>query len=173
MEFMEVIAKRRSVRSFKAEQIKDSDLDKIILAGNAAPVGKGEYKLLQMTAVQDKEVLQKISVAASKFLRVAQDPLYEAPTLIIISAIGMPEFEHIEYSNAACIVENMLLAATDCGLGSVYLMGIPLTLQNDNELKRDLGIFESFTPVAALVVGYAKEDATERKLKRNITLTKV
>lgn len=72
MEFMHVVAKRHSIRDFTSEQIREEDLDKIILVGNAAPIGKANYELLHMTIVQNGEVLKNISVATANLFRMAQ-----------------------------------------------------------------------------------------------------
>lgn len=86
----------------------------------------------------------------------------------------MPEFNNIEYANCACVINNMLLAATDLGLGSVYLMGAPMAIGEDKQLKRDLGIPDSFSPLAAVALGYAKNGLSkDRVLKQHITLNRV
>lgn len=49
METMKAIAKRKSTRAFNPEKgIAKADLDAILAAGCAAPVGAGDYSSLQI-----------------------------------------------------------------------------------------------------------------------------
>ena len=41
MEAMEVLKNRRAIRKFKAEQIKDDELNAVLEAGTFAPTGHG------------------------------------------------------------------------------------------------------------------------------------
>ena len=55
-ETLKVLKERRSIRKYKAEQIKDSELDLILEAGTWAPTGKGQQSPV-MVVVQDKETI--------------------------------------------------------------------------------------------------------------------
>ena len=64
METMKAIAKRKSTRAFNPEKgIAKADLDAILAAGCAAPVGAGDYSSLHLTIIQSKEMLDKINKA--------------------------------------------------------------------------------------------------------------
>lgn len=55
METMKAIAKRKSTRAFNPEKgIAKADLDTILAAGCAAPVGAGDYSSLHLTIIQSK-----------------------------------------------------------------------------------------------------------------------
>jgi nitroreductase len=66
-------------------------------------------------------------------------------------------------ASAGCVVQNMHLAATDLGLGSVYLGSIQ-AVSNSFEVLYKLKLQDGFWPVAALAVGNAKEAAEEREI---------
>ncbi|MCB2311914.1 MerR family DNA-binding transcriptional regulator [Clostridium tagluense] len=66
--------------------------------------------------------------------------------------------------NAACIMENMALAATDLGLGNVYIFGGALAIAKNPELCAELKIPEGYIPVSALPVGKATKPLKEREL---------
>ena len=90
-------------------------------------------------------------------------PTYGAPTVILV-LVSRDSKQDAAYCNAACIVENMHLAATDLGLGSVYLLGCIRALQQDEALQRELKIPEAFFPASALAVGYCAETGHMRAL---------
>lgn len=56
----------------------------------------------------------------------------------------------------ACIVENMLLASTDLGLGSIYLTSFLRGVEKRKDLLEDLEIPKAYKPISAVGVGYIK-----------------
>ena len=164
METMEVMRRRQSCRAYLPGQISEEALNTLLQAANAAPVGMGRYDTVRLTVVQNNTLLTKLNVRAADFMGdPALRPTYGAPTVILVSAAeGDPD--DVRYCNAACIVENMHLAATELGLGSVYLLGCIRALQKAPELQRELGIPEGFTPMSALAVGMANQQMPRREL---------
>lgn len=61
MELLNAISSRRAVRSYKDTSVGDFQLEQILKAGCAAPVGKSLYDYLRITVVKDKEILHSIS----------------------------------------------------------------------------------------------------------------
>ena len=79
METMKAIAKRKSTRAFNPEKgIAKADLDAILAAGCAAPVGAGDYSSLHLTIIQSKEMLDKINKAVQAAFKMDRDVLYGA-----------------------------------------------------------------------------------------------
>ncbi len=155
MQTPETILKRKSVRDFKPDQISEKELDTILNAACAAPVGHGDYDSLRLTVIQNRELLNKISAAYSK-----SDIFYGAPTVIAVSSNSL---ESINYSNAGCVVQNMLLAATDLGLGSVYVFNFVWACEKDKNLVKELKIEDGFFPVASVALGYPAQEIEFRK----------
>ncbi len=172
METLKAIAMRRSTRAFKPEQISEQELDAVLKAGCAAPVGMGAYETVHLTVLQNRELMEEIAKAAAKaFGRPGMDPFYGAPTVVIVSSTKNRMVPNIEYANAACIIENMLLAATDLGLGSVYLWGFIRALNDSPDLLKKLDLPEGFTPVSAVALGYPVEPFTEvKRLEKTISI---
>ena len=56
---MEIIKKRRSVREFTDEEISDSDIQKILEAGVAAPSAKNQQPW-EFIVIRDKNILNKL-----------------------------------------------------------------------------------------------------------------
>lgn len=80
-------------------------------------------------------------------------PSYHAPTLIYVSN-SLEDEEIIVGANASCIMENMLLAAADLNLASVYLFGLSQALQSEPRVRELLKLPEGFRTVAAIAVGH-------------------
>ena len=164
MEFMETLCRRRSCRNYLPGQISEEDLQTLLKAANAAPVGMGQYDKVHLTVVQNAALLVKLNLCTADFIGDASfRATYGAPTVILVSAAaGDPD--DVRYCNAACIVENMHLAATDLGLGSVYLLGCVRALQKNAALQRELGVPEGFAPMSALAVGFASQEMRRREI---------
>ena len=72
---------RRSIRSFKTEQIQEEVLKAILEAGMYAPTGMNVQSPL-MVVVQEKEQIKKLSELNAKVMGTQTDPFYGAPTVV-------------------------------------------------------------------------------------------
>ena len=79
------LIERRSCRSYKAEQIRDEELNQILEAGEYAPTGGGRQSPI-MVVIQNKEVISKLSKLNAKVMGGNSDPFYGAPTVIVVLA---------------------------------------------------------------------------------------
>ena len=164
MELMEAILNLLACRAYEKKQIDQTALDVILQAGNAAPVGHGEYDKMHLTVVQDPAVLEVIDRGTAEFFGdLSMHPLYGAPTLILVSA-DKETPRDMAFCNAGCIVENMHLAATALGLGSVYLASCAMAAEQNEKMCKALRLPEGYLPLSALAVGYAAGEKKERFL---------
>jgi len=69
-EVLRTIARRRSSRQFRAEQIKDDELRAILEAGLQAPSGHNDQSWY-FTVVQDKRLIDEISDGSKAEMRKA------------------------------------------------------------------------------------------------------
>lgn len=155
METMNAIMKRKSTRFFKSEQIKDEDLKVILEAACHAPVAFGEYVSLHLTAIQNKELLSGLKdIGMDCYADPIRDMYYGAPTVIVISTKhgSVPE---LDMTNAGTIGQNILLAATDLGLGCCYVWGTALACRVEPDFIDDLDLPEGFEPIGSVAIGYA------------------
>ena len=167
MELKQAIFTRCSCRSFTDAPVTDAELNEVLAAANAAPVGMGAYHTVHLTVIRNKDFLAGLSAATKEFMKRDNDPLYGAPVLVLVSGKpGMPPT--IEFQNASTIMENMLLTATDLGLGSVYLMGAIAALKTKPELVEMLGLPEGFVPIAAAAIGHSAAPAALREAQQKI-----
>ncbi len=165
METIKTLSLRQSVRSFKPQQITDEELKSVLGGAYLAPVAMGKYEDTKLLVVQNREVLDKIDAAFGK--QVGDEnmkPTYGAPTVIYV--LGKADSEDILIgANAGAVVENMLIAATNAGLGSCYLFGVSQALLSNSEVKSLLGIPEGFRTVSAVALGYAADTLNERSIQ--------
>jgi nitroreductase len=154
MEFTKTLCMRRSTRAYTPEQITEAQLDTLLDAAYLSPVGMGRFDQIQLRVVQDPEVLSALNADfAASIGNVDAVPTYNAPTVIFV--LGRKDDQEVLLgANAACIVENMALAATDLGLGSVYLLGICRELKNSAQAAALLRVPPEYCLVSALAVGY-------------------
>ena len=164
MDAIEAILKRKSVRSYKKEQISDKDLEAILEAGKSGP-GGGAYHLsvLQKPALikQINDITKAAMLAGGGFGQQraslpGYEPVYGAPTLILLSA-GDPN----GIANCSCCAENMLVAATALGLGSCYLMSVRAAFASEAgaALLKECGVPEGNQVCCAVIVGIQDGEA--------------
>ena len=116
-EFYEMLLKRRTIRSFRPDAIPKEIMNQLILAAKYAPTAIG-LQDRHFTVVNNRSLMEDIVSAAVRngaaFLP-GHTPFYNAPTVMIVSA---PEKSKYGRENAACAIENLMLAACAFGLGS-------------------------------------------------------
>ena len=161
MNTLDAIKARRSVRGFTDRQISDADLEAILFAGGQAAVGGADFKSLKLYAVQNPELLKAIDESSAK-MRPGSHPLYGAPTLVVLAS-KESILKNIEFTNAGCVIQNMMVAATDLGVDSIYLWMSMYGINNDPELPKRLGFPEGFTCVGTMALGYAAKEFPKLK----------
>lgn len=169
-ETLKIIKRRRSVRSFKEEQIKEEELQAILDAGLYAPNAGGQA--WHFTVVQNRGLLDKLNLAAKEaakrmdfehLRKLGKDEgfncLYGAPTLIIVS--GSEQAPIPLDADCAAATENLLLAAESVGVGSCWIFFVMMAFNAPNaaDLRKVLNMPEGYKPYYAAVFGY-KEAAT-------------
>lgn len=174
METFETINLRKSVRGYEDRQISDEDLEKILDVANKAP-NAGPFHI---TVVQNPEFIREINdrtkenmLASKGFMKErasipGYEPLYGAPTLIVLSTPEVP-FSEI---NVACSITTMSLAATDLGIGSCYVVSPIQTLVEEYYMER-LELPDGYVPISGLLLGYESENGipgTEKEEQNNI-----
>lgn len=166
MNTFEAINARKSVRTYQSKDVETEKVKVVVEAGNKAastPMAGRVYfnvisdpELLQQVASGTKSVMQKSGV--EMLVKLSSDPdynpIYNAPVAVVVSADSNTQFMSI--ANAACAGENMLLAATELGLGSCYLMN-PTMAFNIPEIRAAAKLPESTQPVALIIFGYTDD----------------
>ncbi|MCF0196327.1 MAG: nitroreductase [Bacteroidaceae bacterium] len=156
------IMARRSIRKYTEQPVSRDTLDIILQCGINAPNGLNQ---------QNYEVKVVDDPASVKFLSETVKGLYKAPVYVFIAAGDQYDMSRID---CGLLSENICLAATALGLGSINL-GMPVrSLKEQPELLSKLGFGEHYELCLALALGYPAEspDAKPRK-KEKVQFVKV
>lgn len=175
MTAFENLYSRRSIRTYNGENLTDTQLDEILKAAYAAPVGRKRYDTLALTVITNKNFLARWEEAtAISFGEPGIHPFYGAPTVILISSVvNEPPQDNVNYSNAAIIAQNMTLAATELGVGSCLIWGAVRALNENPELISELNIPEGMKPCCAVALGKTDESFEVREVPMDRIITKM
>jgi nitroreductase len=165
MEFLELIQKRRSIRVFLDRPVELVKLEQILQAANQAP-SAGNLQAYEIYLVES--LAQRAGLAQSTS---GQDFILQAPVALVFCAHpARSEWRYrqrgvtlysVQDATIACTFA--MLAATDLGLGSVWVGAF-----NDRAVLDVLGNPEGLTPISILLIGYPAQepsDVTRRSLK--------
>ncbi|MEA1984080.1 MAG: nitroreductase family protein [Euryarchaeota archaeon] len=151
MDVYEAIEKRKSIRKFRADTVQDDLVIKILNAGIQAP-NAFNREPWEFIIVNDPSLRDKIAGMRSK-IPPQKTALETAPVLIVVcynSELGADALA----STYACI-ENMLLAATAEGLGTVTVTF------HGKKLRTLLDIPEDIEVATVMPLGYPAENPTK------------
>lgn len=170
MEFKEVVKARRSCRSFESTEIPESTITAILEAGNWAPspLNMQPWEFLVITDPLKKAEVRKVAEAARQNVTASGGPgwvskygldfIEEAPVLLAVifdpSQGGLGKFfgQHQgAVSAASACVQNIMLAAADMGLGTLWF-----TFFNPEEMRVCLDVPEGLEVAGVLPVGKIK-----------------
>ena len=145
------ILRRRSIRAYTQEPVTDAQVEALLRAAMAAP-SAGNQQPWRFVVVRDKRTLTAITEVHpySKMLP-------GAPVAILVCGDpGAGKWPQYWEQDCAAATENVLIAAEQLGLGSVWLGVHPLAERVEG-VRRLLGIPESIVPFALLPVGWPAE----------------
>ena len=166
MEFEETLYMRRSCRKYTADPVNKEDIEKIVEAGKSAPLATGDHETTLITVVTDPGVIERIRASAKKESVKAPGKLIDllrgTNVLILVSATDISD-DHIEYCNAACMIENMHLQATALGLGSCYTWGAVRMIKDNKEIKELLCILDGYELLSGLIIGHPEKPLYKRE----------
>jgi nitroreductase len=163
METLQAIKNRKSARNYTDRPLERERLEKVLWAGNRAPLGG----VFHMTVVRDKTLLREINDATLHAMKNSDNafareraalegyqPLYGAPVLIVLSA----EDPSRGMSSVCNAVTAMTFAAADLGLGSCFVVSPIQTLGEGGAFFARLGFPNGYKPLVGMLLGYAGEE---------------
>lgn len=166
------IKTRRSVKSYKKEQITDEELITVLEAGMNAPSGGNKQSPI-FIAVQNKEWISRLCRLNAEIAGAPEgfDVFYGAPTIILVLAeknTGNP------VEDGSLCLGNMLNAAYALGLGSRWINRIKETFETDlgKELLKEAGYEGEYIGVGSCILGYPK-DGFPGPIKRKLDYYKI
>lgn len=170
-ELMQAIRSRRSTRAFGKELPPKDQILKLTEAAEWAPSGMGKY-LWHFTVIYSAEKSLKLARAVAEAdNRGADYNFYGAPVNIIVS---YRRDEHHAFVDGAAAMENILLAATDLGLGSCWINQLRECCDAPavRELLTEYGVPTDHIVIASAAIGYiAKETPAKPRKQGVVTFT--
>lgn len=150
MEFINLINKRHSVRSYSGQEVSDELLAKLIKCAELAPSSRNK-KPCSFITVKDKTLLEKLSVSKAGGSQMLKD----AGAAIVV--LGDTEKSDVWIEDCSIAMTYLHLAAVDFGLGSCWIQ----IRNRQNAEKKDsgeyikelLGIKAPFEVLAILSLG--------------------
>ena len=180
MEFYEVVNRRRSIRQFEDREIPREILERILGAGLKAPSSNHQRRWELLTLTEKPLILDLAKIIKPYPCRITepktpqqemfkiayprQRRMIEESACVILPLIKQKyAFENdkngyglMDYGATWALVENMLLAATAEGLGSV--VHIPVRKEPE-QIKEFLKIPDGWYLPTLVILGYASPDA--------------
>ena len=157
-ELLNLILERRSCRHFLPQPPDRPTLAAVLEAGRYAPSANNK-QLTRFYVITDRKLLDSLSqVVSSKLENFAgRDCTSGAPVLILVTN----RYDHnCALQDAACAMENMMLAAFSLGVGSCWINQLYRT-REDREVQEklaEIGVTPEEMPVAALALGWPAVD---------------
>ena len=180
MEFYEVINTRRSIRQFEDKEIPKEMLERILGAGLKAP-SSNHQRRWELVTLTDKTIIHDLAQIIRPYPCRITEPKTPQQEMFKIAyprqrsmieecaCVVLPFFKQkypmteekngyglMDYGATWALVENMLLAATAEGLGSV--VHIPVKKEPE-QIKEFLKIPDSWYLPTLVILGYASPDA--------------
>lgn len=146
-ELIDTIFARRSIRRYTAEPVSEEHIKLLLEAGMAAPTANNRQPW-HFVVVTDRETLNKLAQA-----HIYGKMLSQAALAIAVCGEAANE-QWVQDCSAA--TENILLAATALGLGSVWL-GVYPRLERQEDIRRILGVPARYEILNLLSIGYPAE----------------
>ena len=151
-EVLNTIKSRRSVRAYKTEPVEEKLLNAILEAGTYAPTGGGRQSPT-IIAITSKKYRDEIAKQNAEIMGSNSDPYYGAPVIILVLADGNA---NTFVEDGSCVLENMMLAASSLGLGSVWGHREREIFDSDKgkALLKSWGLPETMKGVGSIALGY-------------------
>ncbi len=154
MEFDEIIAKRKSIRSFKPTFIDELKLMRILDNAIRAP-SAGNMQPWEFIIIRDAEMKHKLAEAS-----LHQYFIVEAPVIIVVcynirrsaSRYGRRGAEFYSIIDASLASQNIMLSAINEGLGSCFIGAF-----NDDRVVDLLKLPTGIRPLGIIPIGYPDE----------------
>lgn len=148
------ILARRSIRRYHRTPVEPEKIEGLLQAAMAAPSANNK-RPWHFIVVQERERLDAIA-RTHPYAKM----VYEAPLVIAVCA-DLDRAPGYWEQDCAAATQNILLAATTLGLGSVWL-GVHPREERETAMKSLLKVPEGFEILSLIAVGYGAEEKDPR-----------
>lgn len=152
MDTIECIYQRRSIRKFKEDPVDEGLIDQLLQAAMAAPsaCNKQPWAFYVVYNQEKREALRKVSKYSN----------HQAPLAIVvcgnIKRSLSTKANDFWIQDCSAATENILLASTALGLGSLWC-GIYPVKSSIQRIKTILGLPKEMIPLGLIYIGYPDE----------------
>lgn len=184
MELMELIKSRHSIRKYTDEQISREELEKILEAGNYAPNAGGGQRSM-MVAIHDRELTTHIGLMnmagfdrrnlAGSYVSKEQPSVIDNPTIrngfygapTVVCVFCQDNFL-FKTADAFCMMENMILQATELGIASCIISRGSETFDSEegHKLMKDWDVPEGYACQGFVILGHIKGEQPHSKPRK-------
>ena len=147
MQTRDAIKTRRSIRAFEPAPLSDGDLQEILTAAMYAP-SAGDEEPWQFLVIDDRALLQRIPSVHPHAGMAPQ----AAAGILVCGDLRLERYGGFWVQDCAAAVQNMLLAAHDLGLGSLWT-GIHPVADRVSGFQQLFSLPAEVIPFALVLVG--------------------
>lgn len=161
----EAILSRRSIKSFTEEQVPADVLEKIVEAGRYAPTGMNAMAPL-FIAVQNPEVVAKLSAMNAAVMGMDGHPFYGAPTVVLVLA---DRARSTWLEDGSLAMGNLMLAAHSLGIGSCWIHRCRQMFESEEgqALLKEWGVEGDYAGIGCCILGYPAGEPKPRVPRRD------
>ena len=157
MEVKDALLKRRSIRKYLGKEVSDEMIEELLHAAMSGPSACNRRPWI-FYVIKDQDKLNELR-KASRFSNM------NAPLAIVVVgdlSRSLPlQLKDFWIQDCSAATENILLRATDLGLGSLWC-GIYPQKRPVERVKKILGITNSDIPLNIIYIGYGDEEKESR-----------
>ncbi len=158
MHFFELIRTRQSVRSYKPDNISDTELHQVLEAARLAPTASNRqpFKLIVIHSSGKEVELRRIY---------NRDWFVQASLVICICGIPNQAWVRKDGKNycevdVAIAMDHLILAATELGLGTCWIADF-----DPKSTREVLGLPDDIVPMVVTPLGYPNDQPRQKKRK--------
>ncbi len=159
MDLLDAVAKRRSIRTYKKQDLPPGIIEKLLEAARQAPSAGNVQPWEFVVACTQKT---KMDISQGAF---GQKDIQEASVVIVVCADEKRAAENYGdrgrtlycLQDTAAAIQNIMLTACSLGLGTCWIGAF-----KEDEIRKIIKAPENMRPVALIPVGYPNESPDAR-----------
>ena len=170
-DFLTLIMTRRSIRAYRPDAVPADVLARVLEAGTYAPSPMGAQSAMIVAAVS-AEARARLTELNAAVIGKDVDPYYGAPVIVVVLGDG----GSANYmADGSCVLENLMLAAHACDLGSVWVHREREIFDSEEgkKLLREWNLPETLRGVGSIALGYSAAEPTARPPRKDGYIVKI
>jgi len=160
---LEAIAKRQSIRRYTNKKVSKKDLTDLLKAAMRAPSACNSQNWYFLVS-QNKQDLLTVSEIKGYY-----SMCKEASAIIVAMADTTDKYAQFSEVNVAAAIENILLEATNKGIGTCWCAIHP-SKTRIKAFREYFNIDSKYLPIACIAIGYPNE---EKPIKNRFDKNKI